>query len=129
MKFWQRLRVRGPSACRRRLGSADELPVQQVLALLLPDRDDLVAFAQDRVRPERRCHAVTDDREQRAAIGDVELPRRAPDGGRAALEVGFDQLELALAERGEVEQLVDRDVLLDRAEDHPFFFDDTATTE
>ena len=31
----------------------------------------------------------------------------------------LDELQLALAERREVEQLVDRDVLLDRAEDHP----------
>ena len=33
--------------------------------------------------------------------------------------MGLDQLELALAERRQVEQLVDRDVLLDRAQDHP----------
>ena len=31
----------------------------------------------------------------------------------------LDQLELTLAERGQMEQLVDRDVLFDRAEDHP----------
>jgi hypothetical protein len=33
--------------------------------------------------------------------------------------VRLDELELALAEARQVEQLVDRDVLLDRAEDHP----------
>ena len=31
----------------------------------------------------------------------------------------LDELELALAEGRQVEQLVDRDVLLDRAQDHP----------
>ena len=45
--------------------------------------------------------------------------RRPADRRRAGLQVRLDELELALAERGEVEQLVDRDVLLDRAEDHP----------
>jgi len=41
------------------------------------------------------------------------------DRGRPDLEVRLDQLELAFAERREVEQLVDRDVLFDRAQDHP----------
>ncbi len=39
--------------------------------------------------------------------------------GEPGLEVRLDDLELALAEGRQVEQLVDRDVLLDRAEDHP----------
>ena len=42
-----------------------------------------------------------------------------PIAGEPSLEVRLDELELALAERREVEQLVDRDVLLDRAQDHP----------
>ena len=42
-----------------------------------------------------------------------------PDRRRAGLEVRLDQLQLALAQGGQVEQLVDRDVLLDRAQDHP----------
>ena len=42
-----------------------------------------------------------------------------PMAGEPGLEVRLDELELALAEGGQVEQLVDRDVLLDRAEDHP----------
>ncbi len=43
--------------------------------------------------------------------------------------MGLDDLELALAERGEVEQLVDRDVLLDGAEDHPGRTDDLVHAE
>src|SRR3954471_21386804 len=107
------------SAGRRRLGIADELLVQQVLTLLLPDGDDLVALEHDRVGSERRRDAVADDREQRTAVGDGEIARRAPDRRRAHLEMRLDELELALAEGRQVEQLVDRDVLLDRAEDHP----------
>ena len=47
-----------------RLRIADQLAVQEGLALGLADRDDLVALLQDGVRPKRRGHAVTDDREQ-----------------------------------------------------------------
>ena len=42
-----------------------------------------------------------------------------PIAGEPGLEVRLDELELVLAERRQVEQLVDRDVLLDRAQDHP----------
>src|SRR5689334_13877459 len=118
MKFWQRCVARR-SPRGRGLGIADQLTVQQVLALLLADRDDLVALAQDRVRAQRGCDAVADDREQRAAIGDVELSRGPADRGRTGLEMRLDELELALAECRPVEELVDRDVLVDRAEDPP----------
>ena len=52
-----------------------------------------------------------------------------PDRRRAGLEVRLDELELALAERRQVEQLVDRDVLLDRAEDHPRRADELVDAE
>jgi hypothetical protein len=93
--------------------------VEGVLALLLADGYDLVAFAQDGLRPKRGRDPVADDGEQRTTLRDLEVARSAPDRRRARLEMRLDELELALAERGEVEQLVDRDVLLDRATDHP----------
>ena len=61
--------------------------------------------------------------------GIVEVARRPADGRRALLEVGLDDLEVAAAEGREVEQLVDRDVLLDRAEDHPRRADDLVDAE
>ena len=64
---------------RRRDRLADQLPVQELLAFLAADGDDLVALAQDRVRPERRRQAVADDREQRAAVRDVEVLGRLAD--------------------------------------------------
>src|SRR5712671_2913008 len=122
----QRMRPRGPGPGRsaqpdrsaRWDGLADQLVVQELLAFLPADGDDLVPLAEDRLRPERRGNTVADHREQRAAFGDVEVLGRLADRRRAGLEVGLDELELALAEGGEVEQLVDRNVLLDRAEDH-----------
>src|SRR5688572_7469809 len=101
----------GPgSAGGDRLRVADQLPVQQGLALLLADGDDLVALAQDAVRPKRGRDAAADHGEQRAALRHVELIRRTSDGRGTGLEMGFDDLELTLAERGQVQQLVDRDV-------------------
>ena len=52
-----------------------------------------------------------------------------PIAGEPRLEVRLDELELALAERRQVEQLVDRDVLLDRAEDHPGRADELVDAE
>src|SRR5207342_2292432 len=83
---------------------ADQLVVQQVRTLLLADGDDLVALEHHGVRPERCRDALADDREQRAAVGDVEVARGASDGGRAHLEVRLDELELTLAEGRQVEQ-------------------------
>src|SRR6266545_2420975 len=61
----------------QRLGlAADELLVEPGLAIRAADRDDLVAGAQDRVRPQRRRDAAADDREERAALGDLELAGR-----------------------------------------------------
>ena len=51
--------------------------------------------------------------------GIAEVLRGPTDRRRTGQQVRLDQLQLALAERREVEQLVDRDVLLDRAQDHP----------
>ena len=50
-----------------------------------------------------------------------------PIAGEPGLEVRLDQLELALAERRQMEQLVDRDVLFDRAQDHPGRADSSST--
>ena len=101
------------------LGVADQLLVEERLALALADRDHLVALGEDRLRPERRRDPsrITAKSEQPSGI--VEILRRLADRRRAGLEVRLDQLQLALAEGREMEQLVDRDVLLDRAEDHP----------
>src|SRR5258705_1664901 len=91
-------------------GLADQLVVQQLLALLPADGDDLVALAEDRLRPERRGDTVADHREQRAPFADVHVLGRLADRRGAGLEVGLDELELALAEGRQMEQLVDRDV-------------------
>ena len=60
---------------------------------------------------------MTANSEQPSGI--AEVARRPADRRRARLQVRLDELQLALAEGRQVEQLVDRDVLLDRAEDHP----------
>src|SRR5450759_1187160 len=48
----------------------------------------------------------------------LQLQERPPDRGRLDGELRLDELEL-VGERCQVQQLVDRDVLLDRPEDHP----------
>src|SRR6186997_384540 len=98
-----------------RLRVPDQLVVQQRLTFLLADGDHLVALEHQCVRSERSGDAVADDREQRTALGDRQVLWRPPDRRRARLEVRLDELELAFAEGREMEQLVDRDVLLDRA--------------
>jgi hypothetical protein len=105
-------------------GRSDELFVEEGLAFGPADRDDLVALAQDRLGPERDRLALADDREEGAALGDGQILGRASHRRRPLLEVGLDEFQLAFAERGQVEQLGDRDVLLDRAEDHPGGADD-----
>src|SRR3954465_232030 len=101
------------SACCGRLRSPDQLVVEKVMARLLADGDDLVALEHDRVGPEGSRDPVPDDREQRAALRDGEVTRCPPDRRRSHLEMRLDELELALAERRQVQKLVDRDVLLD----------------
>ena len=93
------------------------------MAMTLSPSASTVSVSQRRRRP------VADDAEQRAALGHREVHRDLPDGRRARLEVRLDDLELADAERRQVEQLVDRDVLLDGAEDHPGGADDLVDAE
>ena len=55
--------------------AADELLVEQRLAVGAADGDHLVALAEDRLRTERRGDAVAHDREQRAALRDRQVGR------------------------------------------------------
>ena len=89
------------------------------LALHSTDGDDLVAFEQQCIRMERGCYSAADDREQGTAVGDVEVLGRSADRRRAGLQMCLDELQLTLTKRRQVKQLVDGDVLLDRAKDHP----------
>ena len=70
---------------------------------------------------------MTANSEQPSGIDEV--LRRPADRRRAGLQVRLDELELALAEGRQVEQLVDRDVLLDRAQDHPGRADELVDAE
>ena len=58
---------------------------------------------------------VADEHEQRAAIGQVDVRWAPAEGRRVAGDLGLDELQLAALQLGQVEQLVDGDVLLDGA--------------
>src|SRR5260221_1547380 len=109
-------------------GGPDELVAEAWLAVRPTDRDDLVADSEDRIWPEHGRDAVADDGDQRAAIRDGQVRRGPPDARGARLEMGLDDLELGV-DRAQVEELVDRDVLLDRAEDHPGGADELVNAE
>src|SRR4051812_21342936 len=112
-----------------RLRLTDQLLAERRLAVVPPDGDDLVPRPQDGVRAERHLGALADHRVERAAVRDRQVAGRPVHRRRVLAQVRLDDLELAPAEPGQVKQVVDGDVLLDRAKDHAGRADDLVDAE
>ena len=72
---------------------------------------------------------AADEHEQRAAVGQLDVRRPSTDGRRALADLRLEQLQVAALELGQVEQLVDRDVLLDGRQRHARRADDLVHAE
>src|SRR6188508_1012548 len=109
---------RGGGSAPDRAGSpADEQGSELQLAPGRGDGQELVTRAEPGVGTRRLRPVVTDEDRDGAALGQREVPELAADDGGIGVELGLDDLELPTLKLGEVEEVVNRDLVLDDAED------------
>ena len=65
------------------------------LALRATDGKHLVARPEHGVRADLLRRIITDEHEQGATLGQVDVRGAAPDGGRIVTDLGLDELQLA----------------------------------
>src|SRR5918996_3277573 len=95
----------------------DEEVAELRLAAGVGDGQQLVAWAQLRVRARRLWPLVADEDGDRASLRQRQVAHLAADDGRVGVELGLDDLDLAALQLGQVEEVMDRDLVLDDAED------------
>src|SRR5664279_2457406 len=113
----------------REFGLAEQDPVKLALAFRPADADHLVALLKLGIGANGEGSIVTDDGEDRAAVRQLKAAGQTADRRRSLAQLGFDQFQFASTEHREVEQLVDRDIGLDRAQDHARRRDDLIHAE